>query len=318
MTESVEQRAALFLLSREEPDWSPQREVEFQAWLALSDRHRAVFWRLEHGWRAADRVTAIGIAPLRPPQLTAAARTLAWRAGAAIAASLLIALGASIMIGKPQSAPRYERFASSDQPRTLSFADGSKIELNVYSQVHVAMNGRSRLVTLDRGEAFFDVRHDEKRPFEVRIDGYQVTDLGTKFVIRKDDEGIRTAVLEGEVELGLADQTVSKAHLMKPGDWAVTRRGTTYARSGDLNQVEAMIGWRKGLIIFNHAPLAETTRDFNRYNDRKLVIADPAVAAIRIDGAFKTGNIAGFARLMRDAYGLRVEEEGRQIKISQK
>lgn len=317
MTERIEQRAALFLLGREEPDWSPQQETEFQAWLAQSDRHKAVFWRLEHGWRAADRVRAIGIAPLPPPLLTAAARKFVWRAGAAIAASLLIALGASIMVEKPQ-APHYERFASSDQPRRLSFQDGSKIELNAHSQVHVAMNGRRRLVTLDRGEAFFDVHHDEQRPFEVRIGGYQVTDLGTKFVIRQDEDGITTAVLEGEVELGLADSTVRKAHLMKPGDWAVTRRGTTYAHSNDFAQVEALLGWRKGLVIFNHAPLAQAAREFNRYNDTKLVIADPAVAAIRIDGAFKTGNIVGFSRLMRDAYGLRVEEKGSQIRISQK
>mgnify|MGYP001552044679 CR=1 FL=1 len=66
MTERIEQRAALFLLGREEPDWSPQQEAEFQTWLAQSDRHKTVFWRLEHGWRAADRVRAIGIAPLPP------------------------------------------------------------------------------------------------------------------------------------------------------------------------------------------------------------------------------------------------------------
>jgi transmembrane sensor len=315
VTEPVEQRAALFLLSREDPDWSPQQEDEFETWLAVSDRHKAVFWRLEQGWRAADRVTAIGIAPLPTPLLKTVIRIFMWPAVAAIAASLLIVVSAGIMVEDPQ-VPRYEQFTTLGQRRTLSFQDGSKIELNAYSQVHVAMNGRSRLVTLDRGEAFFDVRHDEQRPFVVQAGGHQVTDLGTEFVVRRNDDGIMTAVLEGEVELAPSKKTVRAAHRMKQGDWAVVRGSALYVHPRDLYQVEAMLGWRKGLIIFNHARLAEAARDFNRYNDVKLVIADPAVAAIRIDGAFKTGNIDGFSRLMRDAYGLRVEKQGTRIILS--
>jgi transmembrane sensor len=37
------------------------------------------------------------------------------------------------------------------------------------------------------------------------------------------------------------------------------------------------------------------------------VITDPAVAAIRISGTFKASNVEAFVRLLKQAYGLKVE-----------
>lgn len=318
MTEQIEQRAALFLLAREEAGWSPTEEAQFQAWLDKSDRHKAVFWRLEYGWKSADRIRAIDAAPLPPPMAMRLIRTFAsLRGAAAIAASLLLLLAAFLVLREPE-ASNYRQFASTDQPMILSFEDGTRIELDARSSVRVAMTRQSRLVLLDQGEAYFDVSHDATRPFKVLVGRYEVVDLGTKFAIRKDRGTIRTAVLEGEVQLGLANSAVGSTLKLKRGGWAISERSASYVHSNDLAGVEAMLGWRSGMIIFSHAPLDEAAREFNRYNDKKLVIADARVAAIRIDGAFKTGNVEGFSRLMCDAYGLRIEESDAEIKISQK
>lgn len=316
MTDQTEKRAARYLLAREEPGWSAEDEADFQAWLAASDRHRAHFWRLEYGWRAADRIAAIGATSSAPRRWWLAD----WHTGRvkmAVAASLLAIFGISILMYRADP-PAYRSYVSHDRPMNLSFPDGVRIELNAKSRVRVAMTGHRRLVILDRGEAYFDVVHDAKRSLQVRVGDYQVTDIGTKFLVRTDHRGITTAVVEGEVQLGLAERDIDNPLLLKRGDWAVTNKGATYAHSSDLEGVETMLGWRSGLIIFKRAPLAEVAQDFNRYNDRKLVITDPDTAAIKIDGSFKIGNVDGFCRLMRDAYGLRVAESPHEIKISKK
>jgi transmembrane sensor len=54
----------------------------------------------------------------------------------------------------------------------------------------------------------------------------------------------------------------------------------------------------------------------NRYNRKKLVVEDPQAAAIRITGSFEAENVDAFARLLRQAFGLNVTEDGDEIKIS--
>ncbi|TSB01580.1 FecR family protein [Sphingorhabdus contaminans] len=57
----IEQQAAVWLMRREEPDWSPEQEAEFAAWMDAGMAHKAAYWRLEHAWRQADRIAALGL-----------------------------------------------------------------------------------------------------------------------------------------------------------------------------------------------------------------------------------------------------------------
>ena len=52
----IEQQAALWLVRREEPEWTAADEAMLAAWLEESMAHKAAFWRLEFGWREADRI----------------------------------------------------------------------------------------------------------------------------------------------------------------------------------------------------------------------------------------------------------------------
>jgi transmembrane sensor len=62
--------------------------------------------------------------------------------------------------------------------------------------------------------------------------------------------------------------------------------------------------------------LADVAAEFNRYNDRKLVIADDDARAIRIGGTFQASNVEAFVRLLHDAYGLRIDEARDEVKVS--
>jgi len=54
--DTIEEQAALWVMRREEPGWSSFDEAALDDWLDQSDLHKAAFWRLEHGWRRADRI----------------------------------------------------------------------------------------------------------------------------------------------------------------------------------------------------------------------------------------------------------------------
>jgi transmembrane sensor len=59
--------------------------------------------------------------------------------------------------------------------------------------------------------------------------------------------------------------------------------------------------WVHGQIIFDDEPLGAVIAELNRYSEQKMTIDDPALAARPISGAFKPGDVRGFARSL-EAY----------------
>jgi transmembrane sensor len=70
------------------------------------------------------------------------------------------------------------------------------------------------------------------------------------------------------------------------------------------------------MLTFNLIPLSEVATEFNRYNRTQLEV-DPSAAAIPIGGTFQASNVDAFARLLHDAYGLKIEQDGERVRISE-
>ena len=52
----TEEAAARWLLRQEEPGWSQRDREQLETWLNAAPEHRVAYWRLEYGWRRADRI----------------------------------------------------------------------------------------------------------------------------------------------------------------------------------------------------------------------------------------------------------------------
>ncbi len=77
------------------------------------------------------------------------------------------------------------------------------------------------------------------------------------------------------------------------------------------------LGWRRGVIVFTHATLAEAAAEFNRYNTAKIRITDPKAARLTIGGTFEADNVDAFAHLVRNLLGVKVDRHGDETVISQ-
>jgi len=56
--------------------------------------------------------------------------------------------------------------------------------------------------------------------------------------------------------------------------------------------------WREGRVSFSGTPLMQALAEFERYGDTGLVIRDPAVAALKVNGSFDLRQIGAFARAL--------------------
>jgi transmembrane sensor len=314
--QAIEDQALDWLIRRDEPDWSDGDQAELDQWLAESMANRAAWLRAEYGWAQADRVRSLGD---WGDKRNAEYRSPKW-VPTAVAASLLLALGIGGYALGPEFVAQPEAHqARFDTPvgghKIVSLADGSRIELNTESVVRAAVNEKRRDVWLDSGEVYFEVKHREDEPFVVHAGSRTITVLGTKFSVRRDNDQVTVNVIEGRVRVDDGKGRNSSAAIITAGDTAIARAGSTLIAPKSEERVEGALAWRDGMLTFNLIPLSDVAAEFNRYNHTQLEV-DPSVANIPIGGSFQASNVDAFARLLQDAYRLKIERNGEHVKIS--
>ncbi len=310
MSAEINIEAAAWIERRDRDGWSDANQTELDAWLAQSATHRAAFWRLEAAWQDTNRLTAFRPAPQR-----AARRSFVLPVLKSVAALMLVAICGAAATAYVLT-PDWKTYSTTVGGREiLTLGDGTKIELNTDSVVRVAQGAHARNVWLDKGEAYFEVTHDAARPFTVAVGNRRLTDLGTKFLVRRDDDRLKVAVLDGSVRLEEKDSAATPA-ILTEGDVVVALRDKLVRSRTPARKLESDLGWRNGVLVFDNRSLKDVAAEFNRYNTRKLIIADNKAASIRIAGTFRADNIDAFANTAHRVLGLKVEKRGEDIAIA--
>jgi len=192
--------------------------------------------------------------------------------------------------------------------RVIALADGSRVELNTDTVVRLLAAQRS--VELVKGEAFFHVKHDAAHPLVVEAAGQRLVDLGTEFFVRNEASRVQVGLVNGRVRL---ENSTTKT-LLAPGDLAlVVGNNVSIKRKAELSD---NLAWRSGHLVFHRATLADAVAEFNRYNTRKLMIADNSVGKLTFSSVFPANAIDAFARTAQKSLGLSVAHRGEDIVIS--
>lgn len=135
---------------------------------------------------------------------------------ARIAAAVLLVLSIGIGYWSYQKAkPVKERLitlnTSATEKKIVVFNDGSKVIMAPLAQLRYPLkfNTSDRTIALIEGEAFFDIAHEEKRPFTVKTSNDLYTKvLGTSFTIKsyQKQSNISIQVATGKVAVGNTHQ----------------------------------------------------------------------------------------------------------------
>jgi transmembrane sensor len=312
----VEQRAADWLVRQKDLEgWTASDRGEFEDWLAQSLSHRIAYVRLRSVWSHADRLAALR--PSRPASLgSLAGRPILARIVAAAGAMAIVGAAAMAVVSWHTGEQTYATAVGGHEIVTL--ADSSRIELNTDTVVRAQVDaGGQRTVWLDHGEALFQIRHDAAHPFVVMAGNRRITDLGTEFTVRRDGARLEVALLKGRAFIDRANgNDSSSSALLTPGDVAVATANSMSVTKASAHALADSLGWRRGVVVFDHTALSDAVAEFNRYNRHKLVIADPAVGRVTIGGTFDVRNVEAFADIAKHAIGLHVVERGGESVIS--
>lgn len=310
----IDLAAAEWLERRHREDWKEADQITLDAWCAEASAHRIAYIRVEAAWTRAHRLSSLRRPQSRGGVLGAAGR-LPLFAKIAAAVAVLSAAGAGSAVYF--KAPPQKVYATAiGERKTLALGDGSKVEMNTDTVLRVVADGSGRTVWLEKGEAYFQVRHDSAHPFTVMAGGHRVTDLGTKFLVRTDAQKLQVSLVEGSIRFDAPDGRMREPLLLSPGDSVTAKENTIVVTRNSERELAKDLGWRRGVLVFDNTTLAAAAAEFNRYNREKIVIADPSVAQLRIDGTFPNENLAVFARAAQQLFELHIVERNGKTVIS--
>lgn len=311
--ELIDIRAASFIERRDSEGWTEANEEELETWLNAASAHRVAFIRLQASWRRTERLVALRSEQVTRIVSTPAGQKRYFKGAAAFVATLaLLGIAATYWM-----TPRYDTYATTvGGHETLTLHDGSLIELNTDTIVRVLRDTNHRLVRLDKGEAFFQIRHDVKHPFVVIASDRRLIDLGTKFSVRSDEEHLRVTLVEGRVRVESEDGSARGTHTLSPGDVLVASRGNVSVTTQPIATIANELAWRRGLLMFHETTLLDAAHEFNRYNEIKIVIRDRKALHETINGALPANDLEEFSRMARNIFGLKTERRGNKILFS--
>ena len=178
---------------------------------------------------------------------------------------------------------------------SFNLPDGSKGWLNGGSNLTYSLPfSENRKVALD-GEAWFDVVHNEKQPFEISAGESKIKVLGTSFNVSayKGEKFVEVVLLNGKVEFINESQTGKV--VLKPSEKLTLQDNRIRVNVVDPSKYK---GWTDGKLIFRGDNMAEVARRIERWYDVKVEMVDKDLELFTFRATFIDDSLEDVLKLL--------------------
>lgn len=196
--------------------------------------------------------------------------------------------------------------------------DGTRLWLDTATRLEVTYYRQRREVALLDGQAVFAVEGDPRRPFHVLAGPLRVAVVGTRFSVRHTPDvpggtGVHVAVVEGTVRVERmaagTGHTAEGAVVLTAGQRVASDGAGVFSAVTPV-AAAGVAPWAEHRVSFDNRRLDQALAELARYGDTRLLIRDPAVAALPITGVFDPRDLATFRRVLPAALPVRLEAAG--------
>jgi len=175
--------------------------------------------------------------------------------------------------------------------------DGTQGWLNSGSSIKYAGNFEKKRDINLTGEAWFDVVHNERKPFVVKTKALNVQVLGTKFNVASFAEEDKTEVVlqEGKVQVNGNEKEFST--ILKPDEKFTFDHNSQSStiQTVNANQFSA---WKDGLLVFRNEQLSEVLKRIGRWYNVEIILTDAELAKFRYRATFQEEPLEEVIRLI--------------------
>lgn len=274
--------ATEWYLKMQDDACTPEQRSALHDWLQADPMHRLPYGRMDSIWSRFGQVDARAGKAALDASLAGAGRRRRALAGALM---LAFTVAGSGWLALHSQTARYllaDHRTAPGERLTITLDDGSRITLNTDSAIDEQYSGRERRIVLQRGEILVEVSADPQRPFVVESRHATARALGTQYVVRDDADATRVAVIESTVEA--CSRAVGTCTTLAPGSATrITDEGVGATEAAD---IDALIGWRDGVLAVDDKPLSEVLAELERYRRGTLYYDPEALQGLSVSGVF--------------------------------
>ena len=246
-----------------------------------------------------------------------------------VAASILIILSLSFIIYKsnlidsPAEMPLtlIEKSTKPGEKREIQLPDGTRVYLNSESSLvfpdHFTDNNRTVML---KGEAFFEVVKDEKRPFTVTSQNLLITVLGTSFNVMAyptEDEKqvwVNTGKVRVENNRNGENDLDFNSVLLVPNEGVVYNTRTTSFEKREMD-IHDRIAWKDGWLIFEKTELHKVISSLERWYGVEIEIKSEELKKKRVTLKQQDESLASVMKVLGFLGGFEYTIEGKRVTI---
>jgi ferric-dicitrate binding protein FerR (iron transport regulator) len=190
-----------------------------------------------------------------------------------------------------------------------SLPDGSIVTLNKHSQVSFPerFTNNKRVLQLN-GEAFFKVKPDKEKPFEIHTNNVTITVVGTSFNVRSRGDTTEIIVETGIVEVATDNQTVR----LKAGQKAYAGLNQTILQKQE-NTDQLYNYYRIKKFVCDNTPLWKLVEKLNEAYDVHIVFENNALRNLPLTTTFDNQPLDNILNIIKPTFNISVVKEKGQI-----
>ena len=212
-----------------------------------------------------------------------------------VAGSLYFYLNNTRQVLVADQVVKSEIYAPMGSRVAFNLPDGTTGWLNSGSKLTYSLPfSENRKVALE-GEAWFDVFHNEKRPFEISAGRSKIKVLGTSFNVSAYNEEKYVEVVLQNGKVAFSGNIKSDEVILKPSERLVLQDNKLEVNSVDPSKYK---GWTDGKLIFRGDDMAEVARRIERWYDVKVEIADRDLVHFSFRATFKDDSLEEVLKLL--------------------
>jgi transmembrane sensor len=332
--DAVYAEASEWLVEIREGDLDSAGHSRFSAWLRRSPDHIRAYLELAALWSDIPRLTAnmevdveAVVAHARAQSKVAPINSKVGRTSAASSDGrrrsrmALIALAASVIVVAIASGLWHSIsgniFATSvGEERLINLPDGTAVELSPRTRIHVHLTRSARHIDLLTGQALFRVAKDPARPFTVASQNTEIRAVGTQFDVQQRPSGTTVMVLEGSVAITSdSPETARERVLVAAGEQLIVPVVVAEVPRPRPIDPKVVTTWTDHVLNFQDATLADVIEEFNRYNEKQILLEGPELSALRVSGVFSATKPVSLLKFLSTEMQLDVSETDREVRI---
>lgn len=197
----------------------------------------------------------------------------------------------------------------------LTLSDGTMVWLNSGSELKypVRFQGNIRQVEL-KGEAYFEVSKDKKKPFMVLAGEVSTRVYGTEFNIRSyAGEEVSVTLVKGSISV--KNEFLKQERMLQPGENACLSGNDFRIEQVDVRKYTA---WKEGYFYYENECLDHILKDLKRWYDFDVVYTDNNLGNLRFEfWSFRHAPIETVARTLTRTNRIDMKMDGKTLIISE-